>query len=92
MKGIQLKEYNSFVCLQESISRQMPYYSEVIHEQEMENERIWNEKLHAIQRNIAARKIQIRFRSYLNYIKTSRDVKKTKKGQHKKTPIKTKKN
>lgn len=69
----------------------MPFYSEVILEQEMENERIWNEKLHTIQRNIAARKIQIRFKSYLNYIRT-RDVKKTKKGQHRKLPIKTKKN
>ncbi|VVC44133.1 Sterile alpha motif/pointed domain [Cinara cedri] len=77
--------------LQELISCQMPFYSEVILEQEMENERIWNEKLHVIQRNIAARKIQIRFRSYLNYIKT-RDAKKTKKGQHKKQPTKTKKN
>lgn len=61
----------------------MLFYNNVITEIEIENDRIWHEKLYAIQRKIAARKIQMRFRRYLNYIKT-RDSKKTKKGQHKK--------
>jgi len=60
----------------------MPFYNEVIIEKENENNRFWHEKLYAIQRKIAARKIQMHFRRYLNYIKT-RDVKKNKKGQHK---------
>lgn len=68
---------------QKSILFQIPFYQEVIIEKEAENERIWNEKLHAIQRKIAARKIQIHFRRYLNYIKT-RDSKKSKKGSKKK--------
>lgn len=61
----------------------MPFYNEVIAEKEEEENRIWNEKLYAIRRKIAARKIQIHFRRYLNYIKT-RDAKKNKRGgQHK---------
>jgi hypothetical protein len=54
----------------------------VIREKEEENDRIWHEKLYQIQRKIAARKIQLNFRRYLNYIKT-RDIKKNKKGQKK---------
>lgn len=61
----------------------MPFYNNVVIEKEEENDRIWNSKLHEIQRKIAARKIQMHFRRYLNYIKT-RDIKKNKKGQHKK--------
>lgn len=72
-------------CLfsKESISFQLSFYEEVMAEKEKENERVWNEKLHAIQRKIAARKIQIRFKQYLNYLKT-RDSKKNKKGSKKK--------
>lgn len=69
----------------------MPFYNNVIIEIEIENDRIWNEKLYEIQRKIAARKIQICFRRYLNYIKT-RDSKKNKKGQHKKSQTKSKNN
>lgn len=67
----------------------MPTYNEVILEKEIENDRIWHEKLYEIQRKIAARKIQIHFRRYLNYIKT-RDNKRNKKGQSKKAQPKTK--
>lgn len=74
---------------QESIAGQRPLYDAVIAEKEVENERIWHEKLYAIQRQIAARKIQMHFRRYLNYIKT-RDAKKAKKGQHKKAQSKAK--
>ncbi|XP_022170359.1 uncharacterized protein LOC111033757 [Myzus persicae] len=75
--------------LQESISLQMPFYNNVVLEKEEENDRIWHAKLHEIQRKIAARKIQMHFRRYLNYIKT-RDIKKNKKGQHKKNQTKMK--
>ncbi|XP_025194254.1 uncharacterized protein LOC112593883 [Melanaphis sacchari] len=75
--------------LQESISYQMPFYNNVVLEKEEENDRVWHSKLHEIQRKIAARKIQMHFRRYLNYIKT-RDMKKNKKGQHKKTQSKIK--
>lgn len=65
----------------------MPSYKEVLAEKEAEYERIWNENLHTIQRKIAARKIQIRFRQYLNYIKT-RETRKTKKASKKKPTLK----
>jgi len=61
----------------------MPFYNQVVIENEEENNRIWHEKLYAIQRKIAARKIQMHFRRYLNYIKATRDAKKNKKGQNK---------
>lgn len=67
----------------------MPFYNNVVLEKEEENDRIWHAKLHEIQRKIAARKIQMHFRRYLNYIKT-RDIKKNKKGQHKKNQTKMK--
>ncbi|CAH1731951.1 unnamed protein product [Aphis gossypii] len=77
------KNEDTIFQLQESISYQMPFYNNVVIEKEEENDRIWHSKLHEIQRKIAARKIQMHFRRYLNYIKT-RDIKKNKKGQHKK--------
>lgn len=67
----------------------MPLYNEVIREIEAENDRIWHAKLYEIQRKIAARKIQLNFRRYLNYIKT-RDIKKNKKDKHKKNQSKAK--
>lgn len=69
----------------------MPFYNDVIIEKEIENDKIWQEKLYEIQRKIAVRKIQIRFRRYLNYIKT-RDNKRNKKGQVKKPQSKIKSN
>ncbi|KAE9524130.1 hypothetical protein AGLY_015495 [Aphis glycines] len=77
------KNEDTIFQLKESISYQMPFYNNVVIEKEEENDRIWHSKLHEIQRKIAARKIQMHFRRYLNYIKT-RDIKKNKKGQHKK--------
>lgn len=95
MQELQKVLHNVYVCefpmsfimnclfFKESLSFQLPFYEEVVAEKEKENERVWNEKLHAIQRKIAARKIQIHFRQYLNCIKT-RDSKKNKKGSKKK--------
>lgn len=68
----------------------MPCYNNVIIEKKTEEDRIWQEKLYEIQRRIAVRKIQMHFRRYLNYIKT-RDIKKNKKGQHKKLQSKIQK-
>lgn len=81
---------HQFINFQELISIQMPYYNKVIIEKKMEEDRIWQEKLYVIQRKIAVRKIQMHFRRYLNYIKT-RDIKKNKKGQHKKLQSKIQK-
>ncbi|XP_025421957.1 putative leucine-rich repeat-containing protein DDB_G0290503 [Sipha flava] len=79
----KIKNIEENICqLQVSISDQVPFYNDVIREKEEENDRIWHEKLYQIQRKIAARKIQLNFRRYLNYIKT-RDIKKNKKGQKK---------
>lgn len=66
----------------------MESYNAVVLEKEEESNRIWQAKLYEIQRKIAARKIQMHFRRYLNFIKT-RDIKKNKKGQKKQSKNKS---